>query len=69
MYLANGMFRLTYLEVWVHSQGFVYQTMAARVPGLQVHDVALCFLIGQRDRGELQGETRMIKQYHNTSKY
>lgn len=44
---------LTYLKVGVHSQGFVYQTMTTRVPGLQVHDVTLCFLVSQRDGGEL----------------
>lgn len=38
---------LTYLEIRVYSQGFVYQTVTARVPGLQVHDVTLCSLIGQ----------------------
>lgn len=36
---------LTYLEVRVYSQGFVYQTMTTRVPGLQMHDVTLCFLV------------------------
>lgn len=49
---------LTYLEVRVHSQRFIYQPITTRVSGLQMHDVTLCFLISQRDRGELQGRDK-----------
>ena len=40
---------LTDLEIGVGGQSLVHQPVPPRVPGLQVHDVTLCLLIGQRD--------------------
>ena len=40
---------LTDLEIGVGGQSLVHQPVPPRVPGLQVHDVTLCLLIGQGD--------------------
>lgn len=46
----------TNLQVGVHSQLLVHQSVRPLVPRSPVHDVTLSFLISQCHRGDLQGK-------------
>ena len=54
---------LTNLEIGVGGQSLVHQPVPPRVSGLQVHDVALCLLIGQRDGRVLSTKNNVFKRF------